>query len=163
MTVINTEQIEAFFRIAGIEPDVDVEVRAIGTDEDMVNALIYRIAIGEKTMTYSLPWVAEQNNRPAPTPGRYLIVVDAFNEPTLLLRMTQIEKIAFGSVTEADIAREGIPMRKLAAWAPLHTDVWNFKLAPFGLSISDETPVWAEYFDVVYQRPGEFQPDTKYG
>ncbi len=163
MSAFTTQQAEKFLAESGTGSSADYEVRTIGTDEDMVNAVIYRISVGEKTMTYSLPWVAERTQLSPPVPGRHLIVLDARGDACLLLRLTHVERLLFGRVTEADIAREGVPMRNLEAWIPLHIAVWNIKLAPFGLCVSDETPVWAEYFDVVYLRPGEYRKDTKYG
>jgi uncharacterized protein YhfF len=116
----------------------------------MVQAIIDRIATGEKSMTYSLPWIAEKENRAPPLAGRYLVALNASGNPALLLRLTEVRNLLFGEVSEKDIEREGIPMRDLAAWRPLHIDVWNEKLAPFGLSVSDDMPTWAESFDLIY-------------
>jgi len=150
-TSINADE---FFQQAGYQPPPDraedYEVRLIGTDPGMVKAIIDRIAIGEKTMTYSLPWIAEKENWDPPAAGRLVFVLDATKQPCMLLRLTRVETLLFGEVTASDIAREGLPMRDLDAWRPLHVDVWNIKLAPFGLEVDDQMPVWAEYFDLLY-------------
>ena len=142
--------LEGFLRIAGVDPATECEVRRIGTDDEMVRAIIERIVIGEKTMTYSLPWIAEHEGRDIPVAGLHVVALDASGSPALLMRITRVEKLAFGVVDESHIQREGIPMRTMAAWRPLHIDVWNEKLAPLGMAVSDEMPVWAEYFDLVY-------------
>jgi uncharacterized protein YhfF len=147
---IDSELLASFLRQAGLDRRDDVDVRRIGTDDAMVQAIIDRIATGEKSMTYSLPWIAERENRTAPIAGRYLVVLNASGNPALLLRLTEIRNLLFGEVSEKDLEREGIPMRSLSAWRPLHIAVWNEKLAPFGLSVSDDMPVWAESFDLIY-------------
>ena len=37
-----------------------------------------------------------------------------------------------------------------AVWKPLHTDYWNALLQPFGLTVSDDMPFWAERFTPVF-------------
>ena len=134
------------------EPGKDWEIRRLGTDEAMVERILTVIERGEKTMTFSLPWVAEREGMPAPTPGRHLVLLDAGDAPRLLLRLTEVKPRTFGTVDLKDLAREGIPMRDPEAWRELHTLVWNGKLAPLGLEVIDEMPVWAEYFDLVATR-----------
>ena len=70
-------KLEGFLRKAGVDPTTVCEVRCIGTDDEMVRAIIERIAIGEKTMTYSLPWIAEHECRDAPVTGLHVVVLDA--------------------------------------------------------------------------------------
>ena len=140
----------AEFLRAGGRPDASCDVRRIGTDANMVRLIIERIATGEKTMTYSLPWLREHTGQPDPAPGLLVVALDAAGAPALLLELTRIKHLSFGEVTEADIAEEGIPMRDIKAWRPLHTTVWNEKLAPLGRSVSDDMPVTAEYFKLIY-------------
>ena len=141
---------QEFLRTAGLDVNCDFEVRRIGTDDAMVDAIIERIASGEKTMTYSLPWIAERTGRSPPQVGRHIVVIDASGEPSLVLRLTEVRMLNFGAVNEHDIRHEGIPMRTLSAWRPLHIAVWNEKLAPLGLRVSDDMPVWAEEFELAY-------------
>jgi len=147
---IEKESLACFLEKAGLARESNVDIRRIGTDDAMVQAIIDRIATGEKSMTYSLPWIAEQESRPAPVAGLHLVVLNASGSPALLLKLTEVRKLLFGEVSEEDIKREGIPMRSLSAWRPLHISVWNEKLSPYGLSVSDDMPVWAENFDLIY-------------
>ena len=147
---LSEDRLEGFLRKAVVDPTTVCEVRRIGTDDEMVRVIIERIAIGEKTMTYSLPWIAEHEGRDVPGAGLHVVVLDASGSPALLMRFTRVEKLVFGAVDETHIQREGIPMRTMEAWRPLHIDVWNEKLAPLGMTVGDEMPVWAEYFDLIY-------------
>ena len=142
-------ELEALLEAAGLPNDAPVESRRIGTDDAMVDAIIERIAIGEKTMTYSLPWLAEHDGRTPPEAGRLVAVLDARGRPALLLRLTGVDTLAFGEVGPGHIQREGIPMRDIDAWRPLHIAVWDEKLGAIGRRVSDDMPVWAEYFDLL--------------
>ncbi|MEJ2533895.1 MAG: ASCH domain-containing protein, partial [Gammaproteobacteria bacterium] len=134
---------------AGLPADSIVDCRRIGTDDAMVETIIERIATGEKTMTYSLPWLAEREGKGAPAPGDLIAVLDARGAPRLLLRLRRVQRLRFGEVSVDDIAEEGLPMRDIDAWRPLHFAVWNEKLAPHGLEVSDDMPVRAEYFELL--------------
>jgi uncharacterized protein YhfF len=150
---LSTEKCRNFLLQAGVESDAHYEVRQIGVDAEMVRLIHERIVIGEKTMTYSLPWIASRSGRSPPVTGRYLMVVDSKGEPCLLLKLTKVRSLVFGQVSEEDLSREGIPMRSLEAWVTLHTMVWNGQLRPFDMIVTDEMPIWAEDFDLVYQIP----------
>lgn len=130
--------------------DTEVDVRRIGTDAEMVRLIIERIAIGEKTMTYSLPWLREQTGQPEPVAGMHIIALDARGAPALLMKLKRVQSLKFGKVSAADVAEEGLPMRDIKAWRPLHIAVWNEKLSPYGLEVSDDMPVTAEYFEVLH-------------
>jgi uncharacterized protein YhfF len=148
------ERMGHFLQAAGLAIDTEIDVRRIGTDDRMVNLIIERIATGEKTVTFSLPWLRERLDQPEPVPGLHVVVLDAAGNPALLLRFTRVKNRLFGEMTAADIAHEGLPMRSLDAWRPLHQAVWTEKLAPYGLAVSDDMPVTAEHFELLYQRPG---------
>ena len=66
------------------------------------------------------------------------------------MRLTQIETVPFGAITEAHTAIDGTPVRDLTVWKPLHTEYWNGMLAPFGITVSDDMPVWVEKFELLY-------------
>lgn len=149
--------LEALLRASGVPVSAEVDLRRIGTDDEMVRLIIERIAIGEKTMTYSLPWIARHEGRPEPRAGGYIAPLGPDGRPALLLRLTRVEELRFGEIGEAHIQREGKPLRRIEVWRPLHIEVWNRKLAPLGRTVTEEMPVWAEYFDLV-GRAGETVP-----
>lgn len=125
----------------------DVETRRLGADPAMVERILAVITGGEKTMTFSLPWLAEEEGRLPPAPGRLIVLLDAEDSPRLLLRLTAVRACRFGEVDAEDLAREGVPMRDPEAWRELHEWVWNARLKPLGKRVSAEMPVWAEYFE----------------
>lgn len=125
----------------------DPEVRRLGADPDMVERILTVITNGEKTMTFSLPWLAEAEYRQPPAPGRLIVLLDSDDAPRLLLRLTEVRERRFGDVDAEDLAREGLPMRDPDAWRELHEWVWNTRLNPLGRQVSPDMPVWAEYFD----------------
>jgi len=134
---------------AGLPADFDV--RWIGLDADTTEAILALIAAGEKTGTYSLPWIIERSGRRPPAPGLPIVLVDIHGRPRLLVRLTRVEQVTFGAIDATHTALDGPPVRDLAVWKPMHTDHWNGLLAPFGLAVSEDMPVLVEAFELVYR------------
>jgi uncharacterized protein YhfF len=129
------------------------QVRWIGLDDQTTEQIFELIRAGDKTGTFTLPWLVEQNADPMPRVGDAIILVSFDGTPKILLRLTEIAKVAFGDVTEAHTAVDGSPVRALEIWKPLHTAYWNERLQPFGLSVRDDMPVLVEKFGVLYDAP----------
>ena len=142
--------LEQFFTRAGVPANSPHEVRQMGAGAEMIRLILGVIAGGEKTMTFSLPWMYAQLGMPSPKPGLLIVLANEHDAPELLVRVTDVKSLAFGEVSAADLAREGVPMRDPAAWRPLHEIVWNSILSNWDLAVSDDMPVLAEYFDLVY-------------
>lgn len=142
-------RVEAYLAAQGAA-EKDWEVRRLGTDPDMVSLILAVIARGEKTMTFSLPPLAERDGRRPPVPGRRVVLLDADDRPRQLLRLTEVRPLAFGDVSAGDLAREGMPMRDPEAWRALHREVWAPQLAALGLAVENHMTVWAEYFDLLH-------------
>ena len=140
----------AFLAPYGVSP-ADCDVRRLGADAEMVARILAVIGRGEKTMTFSLPWLAEVEGKTPPSAGRCLVLLDADGAPAVLARISEVRTLSFGAVDATHLAREGIPMRDPEAWRDLHRWVWNVRLEPLGRSVADDMPVWAEYFDVLAQ------------
>jgi len=126
------------------------EVRWIGLDDETTRQVIELIQSGDKTGTFTLPWIVERTGQPEPAVGAPIILVDFDGHPQLLVRLTGIEEVPFGKITGAHTAIDGTPVRALEVWKPLHTSYWNSMLAPHGLVVTDEMPVWVETFDLHY-------------
>jgi uncharacterized protein YhfF len=126
------------------------QVRWIGLDGPTTRQILDLIRTGDKTGTFTLPWIIERTGEPAPAVGDHIVLIDFDGTPTLLVRLEEIREVRFGEVTAADTAIDGSPVRDLAVWKPLHTQYWNALLLPFGLAVSAEMPFWAERFSVVY-------------
>jgi uncharacterized protein YhfF len=124
----------------------DYSVRWIGLDDPTTEEVIELIIAGDKTGTFTLPWLIERTDQPAPTVGDSIILVDFHGRPRLLVRLTEITEVAFGDISAAHTAIDGSPVRDLAVWKPLHTRYWNGLLAPWQLKVDASMPVLVEKF-----------------
>ena len=77
---------------------------------------------------------------PMPEPG----------DDQLLVRIDSVIATTWAAITPEHTAVDGTPVRDLATWIPLHTTYWNGLLAPFGLAITDDMPVWIEPFTPLF-------------
>jgi uncharacterized protein YhfF len=127
-----------------------LEPRWIGLDQDSTHAIFQLIRIGDKRGTFTLPWIVERTGTPTPTVGNLLVLVDMDGTPTLLVRVTRLDRAVFGAVRAEHTVIDGSPVRDPAVWVPLHTQYWNNHLAPFGLAVSTDMPFWIEEFELLY-------------
>lgn len=125
-------------------------VRWIGLDEESTRLIFELIRTGDKTGTFTLPWIFERTGQVAPEPGHQILLVDMEGRPTLYLRITDVRQRRFGEVTADDTRVDGSPVRDPAVWVPLHTQYWNGLLQPHNLTVTAEMPFWIESFELVY-------------
>lgn len=150
----STAALEDLLARAGFGDDAaaraSVQVRWIGLDAPTTRSIFELIRKGDKTGTFTLPWIVERTGLAPPVVGQRMVLIDHDGTPVLLLRTTEVREVVFGRVTAADIAIDGSPVRDPAIWKPLHTDYWNALLRPFGLTVSDDMPFWAERFTLLF-------------
>lgn len=137
--------------LPGLSGD-EYQVRWIGLDAESTRQIFDLIRAGDKTGTFTLPWIVERTGLPVPKRGDLIVLIDFDGTPTMLLRLTDVRNVVFGRVTAADTAIDGSPVRDPAVWKPLHTAYWGALLAPFGLAVSDDMPFWAEPFELLFDR-----------
>jgi uncharacterized protein YhfF len=125
-------------------------VRWIGLDAPSTHQIFDLIRAKDNTGTFTLPWVVARTGQSEPQAGDDIILIDFDGTPTLLVRLIRVNLVRFGDVKAADISIDGSPVRDLAVWKPLHTAYWNGLLKPFGLSVSEDMPFWAEPFTLIY-------------
>ncbi len=147
--------LEAFLDAARkAQPQLDLhdnwEVRWIGLDAHTTGQIFELIRAGDKTGTFTLPWIVERTSRKTPHAGLYLVLIDMNGRPTLLVRISEIREGIFGKVTAKDTAVDGSPVRDPVVWKALHTEYWNALLEPHGLAVSEDMPFWIEPFELVY-------------
>lgn len=146
--------LDGFLARAGVAADAaaraSVQVRLIGLDAPTTRSIFDLIRGGDKTGTFTLPWIVERTGLAPPIVGQKLLLIDHDGRPVLLLRTTEVREVVFGRVTALDIAIDGSPVRDPAIWKPLHTRYWNALLQPFGLAVSDDMPFWAERFTLLF-------------
>ncbi|MDH3511248.1 MAG: ASCH domain-containing protein [Gammaproteobacteria bacterium] len=128
----------------------DYEVRWIGLDAESTTEILELIRAGDKTGTFTLPWIVARTDQPTPQVGAAIILIDFDGQPTLLIRLTEIVEVPFGEITAEHTAVDGTPVRSLSVWKPMHTQYWNAMLSPFAMTVDDDMPVWIEKFELLY-------------
>ena len=124
--------------------------RWIGLDAPTTRQIFDLIRVGDKTGTFTLPWLVARGERPPPQVGDSLVLVDYDGTPTLLVRTRRVHTVAFGDMTNEDTAVDGSPVRDIAVWRPLHTAYWGAMLEPYGLAVADDMPVIVEAFELLF-------------
>ena len=147
-------ELEAFWQAACEQsPELvagrDFHVRWIGLDHASTEEVIALIESGDKTGTFTLPWIVERTDHPDPRAGDPVILIDYSGRPRLLLRLTKVYCVLFGDITAENIAIDGTPVRSPEIWRPLHIQYWNRLLEEFDLEVSDDMPVLVEHFETL--------------
>lgn len=151
----NIAELDSFWQQASAAPSVtelpeSYQVRWIGLDNATTEQVIELIRVRDKNGTFTLPWIIERTGQPNPAVGDAIVLVDFDGHPRQLVRLTDIEEVAFGAITAAHTAIDGTPVRDLAIWIPLHTRYWNAMLEPHGLEVTEDMPVLVEGFELLY-------------
>jgi len=126
------------------------QIRRIGGDEGSTQAILESVRTGNKTGTVTLPWVIENSGQPEPKAGDAIILVDFDGSPALLIRITGIREVLFGDVSAKETAQDGPGIRALDIWKPMHKAYFDKLLEPYGLAITDSTPLWFEKIELLY-------------
>lgn len=154
-TVPDDDTLEAFWQRGKSQwpvPDVpgDYQVRWIGADAESTDAILTHVKSGDKTGTVSVPAVRQRTGQPGLRPGDALVLIRYDGTPSVLLRITAVEDVAYGSIDERHTALDGPRVRDPEIWKPLHRHYFDMLLAPYGLSTGDDTPITFESFELVY-------------
>jgi uncharacterized protein YhfF len=152
LTTLGTFFERAMAASPSVKRGADYQVRWIGLDAPTTQQIIDLIKAKDKTGTFTLPWIVERTDQPAPCVGDHIILINFDGTPELLVRLTDVYQVKFGAVTAKDIAIDGSPVRDLAIWKPMHTVYWNNLLKPFNLTVSGDMPVWVETFELLFPR-----------
>lgn len=149
-----TPEIEAFWRtctqkVAGLSKPDFYRVRYFGSDAATARRLLDLILSGEKTVTFTTPWLYQDDPNRTPVVGGYTVVTDSDGRPEVLLRTTQVKTLAFSEVTEEDARFEGPGARTVEAWRRIHWNFFTNGLKPLGKQPTEDMPVTVEHFEVV--------------
>ena len=128
----------------------DHQVRSIGIDEETTDLIIEFIKAGEKTGTYSLPWLMEAEGHPKTTPNTPIILVSYAGIPKVVVQTTRVYETTFGNISLKDTSLDGPPVRDLDIWIPLHTKYWNGLLSNHNRVCTSDMPVLVERFKFIY-------------
>lgn len=135
--------------VAETLPDT-FEVRSIGGNPEVMNAIYTHIRTGEKTGTISMPWVAEQLAFEPTKVGDAMILIDFHGVPQLLLRITGVETVRAANISYEHTKMDGPAVRALDVWLQVHQPYLESLVRPFGLTVDDDTPVSFEAFELLY-------------
>ena len=131
----------------------DYQVRWIGIDEETTGLIIAFIKSGEKTGTFTLPWINAAKGQPRSEVGDHIVLIAYDGTPTLAVELTDVRETQFGRITADDTAIDGPPVRALEDWIPLHRRYWSGLLKPYGRTVTDDMPVLIEPFRLLYAEP----------
>ena len=146
--------VEAYWRAclpSFAEPPADgfYRVRSFGRNEGINRVILDLIQQGEKTATFTSPWIYEGDRNATPVVGGYSVVTDLAGEPNFVIRTIGVDTKPFNAVTEADSQYEGPAVRPIEAWREVHWRFFTDMLAPLGRSPSHDMPVTVERFEVI--------------
>lgn len=133
-------------------PDLraDHQVRWIGLDEETTLEIIAYIRSGEKSATYTVPWINANYGWPDGSPGLPIILLGFDGLPAIMVETTDVIKINFGDIGSDLSGLDGPPVRDITVWRNLHTMYWNEILGRFGRECSPDMPVLVEKFKPVF-------------
>ncbi len=137
------------------EPPEDgfYRVRHFGRTQAVVNVILPLIRDGEKTVTFTSPWIYAGDKEMTPVVGGFSVVTDFSGRPELVIQTTSVETKRFDAISEADSQYEGPAVRPLEAWRKVHWSFFTAVLEPMGRKPSQEMPVTVERFKVVCAGP----------
>lgn len=129
----------------------EFRVVSIGSSAEIRDAIVNLILEGQKTGTFTSPWLFEDNPSMAPQPGRYGVLIDSMGTPRAVLRTTRTITMPFHQITENETAVDGPAVRPLSVWRSVHESFFGRELKKHGKSFTTELPVTVEHFEVVCQ------------
>ncbi len=131
---------------------VEYQIRWIGGDHDSTEAILGHILTGDKTGTVSLPEVAEKRGCDPSKPGDTMVLIHFDGSPAAVLKIVDVETVAYQDIQLKHTSLDGPAVRPLEIWLPVHTPYFERLLASHQLSLTDETPIWFETFELIYPK-----------
>lgn len=124
-------------------------IRSIGSSPASTEIITKLILDGQKTGTFTSPWMYEGDRSITPVIGGYSVLVDSTDTPRALLKTTGLMTLPFDQITEKETAVDGPAVRPLDVWRPIHVTFFNNELKQRGRSFAQDMPVTVETFEVV--------------
>jgi uncharacterized protein YhfF len=140
-------------------PPGPVVVGAYGDSPELSRELIALILAGRKRAGTGLLWSFEAEGEALPEVGTIEVVIDDEGEPVVIARLTSVEVVPFGEVTEAYAAIEGEGDGSLAYWREGHWAYFSRECARIGRVPSEAMPVVCGVFEVVQVVPTAAESD----
>ena len=127
--------------------------RCIGWNLETSTSICEHVAAGDKTGTFSLPWLHASLPDTKPDIGQFVVLSNYDGEPQALLRTMALTLVTFKDIDETHTALDGPSVRDLTVWRGIHTTYWNSLLEAIGKQVEDDMPVIVERFACVYPAP----------
>ncbi|MDP9107863.1 MAG: ASCH domain-containing protein [Pseudomonadota bacterium] len=109
---------------------------------------------GQKRAGTGLLWAYEADGELLPASGDLEVVVDEFDEPVVLTRITAVEVVRFDAVTARYAALEGEGDRSLEHWRAAHWEFFSGECRRIGRTPSLDMPVVCQSFTVLQRIDG---------
>jgi uncharacterized protein YhfF len=130
-------------------PEGKRRIVGFGDSEALSAELIALMQQGTKRGTCSMLWSWEFEGEAIPAVGDIGIVVDYFDRPVMLHRITRVEIIPFNEVTAEFAASEGEGDMSLAYWRKVHWEFFLRECEQIGRTIDEAMPLVCETFEVL--------------
>ena len=124
-------------------------VRSIGGTPKTTDVITKLILSGDKTGTFTSPWMFEGDRSITPEIGGYSVLTDSTDKPRAVLRTKEILTLPFNRITERETAVDGPAVRPLEIWRPIHVTFFTKELEMRDREFVDDMPVTVEKFEVV--------------
>ena len=135
--------------ISQLPADGFYRVRSIGATPKNQEAITKLILAGDKTGTFTSPWMYEGDRSITPVVGGYSVLTDSHGDPAAVLKTTLLMTLPFNQITENETAVDGPPVRPLEIWRPIHMTFFTNELNARGKTFVQDMPVTMEKFEVV--------------
>jgi len=124
-------------------------VRHFGQDSRIADLLVSLISTGNKTGTFTSPWLFDGKPNETPVVGGYTVVTSFLAEPRLLLRTTAVNTMRFDEISEMETRVDGPAVRALDVWRRVHWAYFGRELEKLDRVPSLDMPVTVEEFEIV--------------
>ncbi|MDX2223383.1 MAG: ASCH domain-containing protein, partial [Rhodospirillaceae bacterium] len=115
--------IDAFWRAAqAAHPGLvgPFAVKRIGTSAEICERLLALILSGQKTGTFTLPWLHGRHPDWIPRTGGLMIYIDFSDTPRALIRQKTPEFVRYDQIDASHVACEGPGARDPKVWRDIH-------------------------------------------
>ena len=136
-------------KISAPPEDGYYRVRSIGGTPQATETITNLILSGDKTGTYTSPWMFEGDRSITPVVSGYSVLTDATDTPRAVLRTAGLLTLPFNQITEAETALDGPAVRSLDVWRQIHVGFFTRELNKRGKTFAEDMPVTVEKFEVV--------------
>lgn len=107
---------------------------------------------GIKRATASMYASYEAEGEPIPQPNTHIVITDWDGRAVCIIRITDVEVLPFGNVSEEHARTEGEGDASLAYWRAAHIHAFGEEAQELGIELNEQTLVVFERFDCIFPR-----------